>query len=304
MLLQLWWRKSGGSDIEFMSVRSFLFIALLAAGGVLIAPAEGIKTYDAHGLVRHISDDRRAVTIQHDDIPGYMMGMTMAFSVKDTNDLAGIATGDEINFTLAVAETESWVENIRLLAHHVSDVTNNTFVFRADSGELHPGDLLPDGTLRSENGSNLRFSDFHGQALAFTFFFTRCPLPDYCMRMNRNFAAARQILLSDPHAPTNWQFLSISFDADFDQPEVLASYAQLYRGDDSRHWLFATAYKDTLRNLAPRLDLLIMREGESISHNLRTVVLDPHGRIASQFDGNTWTPGQLADALRQAAVTK
>jgi hypothetical protein len=34
---------------------------------------------------------------------------------------------------------------------------------------------------------------------------------------------------------------------------------------------------------------------------MRTVVLDPQGRIASQFDGNTWTPQQLADAIVQAA---
>jgi protein SCO1/2 len=284
-----------------MKTLKFL-VALLVAGEVLTARADGVKTYAAHGLVQHISDDRRAITIQHDAIPGYMMGMTMEFSVRDTNDLAGIVPGDEINFILEVNEQESRVENVHLLAHHISSVTNNTFVFHADSEELQPGDLLPDERLRSESGANLRFSDFHGQAVAFTFFFTRCPLPDYCMRMNRNFAAARQILLADSRAPTNWQFLSISFDPEYDQPEVLASYAQLYRGDDSRHWQFATAYEETLKDLAPRLDLMVVHQGETISQNLRTVVLNPHGRITSQFDGNAWTPEQLADALRQAAT--
>src|SRR5580658_2739501 len=95
-----------------------LLIALAVAGGVLTARADGVKTYTAHGLVQHISDDRRAITIQHDAIPGYMMGMTMEFSVRDTNDLAGIAAGDEINFTLEVNEQESRVQNVHLLAHH------------------------------------------------------------------------------------------------------------------------------------------------------------------------------------------
>ncbi len=206
------------------------------------------------------------------------MGMTMEFAVHDTNELAGITAGDEINFTLAVGATESWVGNVKLISHHVTDVASNTFVFHADSVELHPGDALPDGRLRSENGQQVRFSDFRGQAVAFTFFFTRCPLPDYCLRMNRNFAAAREILLADTQAPTNWQFLSISFDPEFDQPEVLAGYAQLYRGQDGRHWLFATAFQETLSDLAPRLDLIVMHEGESISHNLRTVwSWDPQG---------------------------
>src|SRR5277367_4354655 len=120
-----------------------LSLALVVARTVL---AGDVKSYAAHGLVRHISDDRREVTIQHDAIPGYMMGMTMAFAVHDTDDLAGIASGDEINFTLAVGDADSWVQNVKLLAHHVADVTSNTFVFHADSDELHPGDLLPDGT--------------------------------------------------------------------------------------------------------------------------------------------------------------
>jgi protein SCO1/2 len=281
-----------------------LLAALAVVGELWTARADGVKTYAAHGLVQQISDDRRTITIQHDAIPGYMMGMTMEFSVRDTNDLAGIAAGDEINFTLEVTEQESRVENVRLLSHHISGVTNNTFVFHADSEELQPGDLLPDERLRSENGANLHFSDFRGQAVAFTFFFTRCPLPDYCPRMNRNFAAARQILLADSRAPTNWQFLSISFDPEYDQLEVLASYAQLYRGGDSRHWQFATAYEDSLKDLAPRLDLMVVHQGETISHNLRTVVLNPQGRIASQFDGNAWTPEQLADALRHAATAQ
>jgi protein SCO1 len=286
---------------DIMKRWSFLLCLFLALNCSWAAPVAGVKFYSAHGLVQHVATDRRQVTIHHQSIPGYMMEMTMDFSVKNTNDLTGISTGDEINFTLAVDATESWVTNLQLVAHHVSDVTNNTFVLHSDSPELKPGDLLPDGTLRTETGSEIHLSDFRGRAVAFTFFFTRCPLPDFCPRMNRNFAETRQLLLSNPYAPTNWEFLSISFDPDFDQPEVLSSYAGLYRGNDPQHWLFATASTNTLADLAPRLDLMVMRQGASISHNLRTVVLDPQGRIASQFDGNSWTPQQLADAMVKAA---
>jgi protein SCO1/2 len=146
----------------------------------------------------------------------------------------------------------------------------------------------------------VRFSDFRGKALAFTFFFTRCPLPDYCPRMNNNFKEARALLLSQPNTPTNWQFLCVSFDAEFDKPAHLANYAKMFRGDDEGRWLFASASPDALAELAPRLDLKVAREAGSFSHNLRTVVLDPQGRVHKQFDGNEWTPRQLADALLQA----
>jgi hypothetical protein len=53
--------------------------------------------------------------------------------------------------------------------------------------------------------------------------------------------------------------------------------------------------------LGPSLDLMVVHDGASITHNLRTVVLDTHGRIYKQFDGNQWTPEDLADAVTGAA---
>jgi len=95
--------------------------------------------------------------------------------------------------------------------------------------------------------------------------------------------------------------MSISFDPNFDTPRILADYASFYRGSDTSYWLSAPAPAPTLRDLAPRLDLMVMRQGGSISHNLRTVVLDPQGRIFRQFDGNEWTPQELTNAILEAA---
>jgi len=53
--------------------------------------------------------------------------------------------------------------------------------------------------------------------------------------------------------------------------------------------------------MSPKLDLMVKHEGESISHNLRTVVLDPEGRITHQFDGNQWSAKELAAAMLEAA---
>ena len=47
--------------------------------------------------------------------------------------------------------------------------------------------------------------------------------------------------------------------------------------------------------------LTIENEG-SLVHNLRTIVLDPKGRLFQQFDGNQWTPAELAEAIAKAAA--
>jgi protein SCO1 len=263
--------------------------------------APAVQTYDARGIVRRITPDRSEATIKHEAIPGFMAAMTMDFTVKNTNNLQNIAPGDEITFKLRVTETNSWIESVQLVAHVVEDVTNNVVIFHMPSAELKPGDPLPDFTLTGEDGRTVRFSDFRGRALAFTFFFTRCPLPDFCPRMDLNFAETRNLLRAAADAPTNWQFLSISFDPEYDLPATLTTYAAYYRQHDDDRWLFSVADTNTLKRIAPLLDLMVKHEDNSISHNLRTVVLDPQGRIARQFDGNQWTPRELADAMLAAA---
>lgn len=126
-------------------------------------------------------------------------------------------------------------------------------------------------------------------------------IPGYMPRMNQNFQQAREALLQRTSGPTNWQFLCISFDPEFDMPTVLGNYARSYRGEMSDRWLFASASPALLSELAPRLDLMVAREGGGLSQNLRTVVVDTGGHIHRQFDGNEWTPQQLAGAVAEGA---
>jgi protein SCO1 len=283
---------------------SFIVWFIFMAGGELKAAPEDAETnavfYDAHGIVREIAADRRAATIQHEAIAGYMPAMTMEFPVKNTNELNGISPSDEITFRLVVQENSDWVEDIHFVAHRIESVTNGVVTIHVPTAELKAGDRLPDYELTTETGDKIHISDFRGRVLAFTFFFTRCPLPDYCARMSKNFAETRQLLLNDPGAPTNWQFLSISFDPEIDRPAVLSSYANYFRERNSDRWLFASVSNHTVADLAPKLDLMVVHDEAGISHNLRTVVLDPQGRIFRQFDGNEWIPQKLAEAMLAA----
>jgi protein SCO1/2 len=265
--------------------------------------SNGAPVYSGRGIVLQLSSDRHTATIRHEQIPGYMAAMTMDFTVKDTNELHQIVPNDEITFDLVVQTNSSWIEHVQFQSHHVGggDITNGTYLFHVPSDELKDGDPLPDADLMTENGDLIKLSDFRGRALAFTFFFTSCPLPDYCPRMNRNFTEARQLLDAETNSAAPWQMLSISFDPGFDQPQILAGYATFYRGQDTNHWLFCAAPTNSLTILAPSLGLMIMRDTNGITHNLRTVVVDPRGRIFRQFDGNQWTPRELADAITRAA---
>jgi protein SCO1/2 len=252
-------------------------------------------------VVEQVIAKERRITIHHKEIPNFMPEMTMDFNVRDANQLEGVSPGAEVTFRLLVLQNDAWIENIRCVGHTTPILTNQTSQVLSNVPKLKTGDRWPDGDLLAEDGRRIHFSDFRGRTLALSFFFIRCPLPDYCPLMNRNFAEARKLFQSSPSIHTNYVFLSVSFDPDFDVPEKLASYAALFREGGSEQWLFAAVSPETLVRLPRRLGFSLKRQGASISHNLRTVVLDPQGRFFRQLDGNNWTPQELVEAMKEAS---
>lgn len=260
------------------------------------------RVFATRGVVRSVPDSGNTLVVRHEEIRGYMPKMTMELNVRDPKELQGLERDDEITFHLVATADTHWIDNIKRVGKVAAEKLVAVETNLSPVKELSPGDLLPDHELLAEDGRTVRFSDFRGRAVAFTFIFTRCPLPDFCPRMGNNFAKAREVILSQPNAPTNWQFLSISFDPENDSPTVLRNYAGIYRHDNADRWLFAAAPLKVLATLAPALNLMFAREaGGSISHNLRTVVLNPQGRLHRQFDGNAWTPEALAESMIEAA---
>jgi protein SCO1/2 len=265
-----------------------------------------LRAFMARGVIREIPVAGTTLVVKHEEIPGFMPKMTMEFDVHDTNELGGLTVGDVIVFRVRADEKESWIENIRRAG--TNDVISTAPADPSSVALLHVakmnvGDELPDARLLDEHGATIKMSSFRGQALAFTFIFTRCPLPDFCPRMNQNFSRAREILTRNSAGPTNWQFLSVSFDPEFDKPGVLSRYAYSYRGEKADRWLFAAASGDVMSQMSAQLDFRFANEGDSFLHNLRTVVLDAKGRVYRQFDGNKWKAEDLARAMTEAATT-
>ena len=258
------------------------------------------RTFIVRGSLRELPTDGRSAVIRHEEIPGYMPKMTMTLTLKQPAELRGLVPGDEVEFRLVATEDDHWIESLRRVGRGTVPEARPADPAPVQR-ELVNGGVWPDAPILDETGATRRFADFRGRAIAFTFIFTRCPLPDFCPRMSKHFKRARELLLTRPGAATNWQFVSLSFDPEQDTPAVLSTYAPGYRGANADRWLFGVLSADTLAAVAPRLDLKIGREGGGFSHNLRTVVLDTRGRIHRQFDGNDWTPEELADALVEAA---
>jgi len=91
----------------------FFFLLLLAlAPSCRSGTANRTRTYQAIGRIVSIAPDGESVTIQHEDIAGYMSAMTMGFPVRDPGILDGLAPDDRVRFELTVTEHGLWVSNI------------------------------------------------------------------------------------------------------------------------------------------------------------------------------------------------
>lgn len=275
-----------------------LLLAFLAlAGAWFPAHAEPTTTYPVQGVLRAFDSTSGEATISHDAIAHYMPAMTMAYRVRAPEEMAALRPGDTIRFQLRVTANDAWIDQVRRIGR--SDVPDLAPAPVTAVRELNPGDPLPDVELINEHGKKFHVSDLRGQVIALTFIYTRCPLPTYCPLTTNNFQGAQK-LLAQLGLPDGWHFLSISLDPAHDTPEVLATTLQNREADESR-WTYATGDAAAVSRFGKSVGLeFTTAPNGSISHNLRTVVVDASGKITHIFRGNTWTPQELAAEVRSA----
>jgi cytochrome oxidase Cu insertion factor (SCO1/SenC/PrrC family) len=70
---------------------------------------------------------------------------------------------------------------------------------------------------------------------------------------------------------------------------------------DPKVWTFATAEEAVVDRFAARFGVNVIREKDgTITHSLRTAVIDSSGRVTAIFDNNAWTAGELVRELKAA----
>ena len=277
-----------------MGLRGLSIVGLL----LLLTGCVRGREYELRGQVLAVDPSRQELTIKHGDIHGFMPGMTMPFKVRDPKLLAGRTAGDLVTATLVVRDNVAYLSAVTTTGH--SPLTEPPPARTMDV--LEDGAAVPDLKLTDDSGARRSVSDWHGRVLVVTFVYTRCPLPDFCLRMDQNFAAAQRAIVKDPALRDRIALLSISFDPQHDTPDVLAEHAR-HAGADPRVWRFATGDADAVTGFARRFGVSVFREGtepEGLTHNLRTAVIKPDGTLATILNGNDWTPATLLDAARHA----
>jgi protein SCO1/2 len=271
-----------------------LSIALAACGR---APDASTRQFELQGQILAVRPERREVVIKHQDIKGLMPGMTMPFTVKDDALIAGKKPGDLVTATLVVGETQAYLSALTTTGH--AELSEAASPPAPDI--LMPGQPVMDAPLVDQDNKPRPFSSFKGHRLAVTFIYTRCPLPDFCPLMDKHFAAIQKTILSTP-ALADVRLLTVTLDPAFDRPAILKAYARR-READPAVWTFLTGEPAEVNQFATQFGLYVEHNPQNaidITHNLRTAVIDPEGRLVTVHSGNSWTPAELVADLTAA----
>jgi len=278
-------------------LRGISAAALVLAAACSRGPAP--RQYELNGQILGIKPEEREVLIKHHDIKGFMPGMTTPFKVADAALLEGREPGDLVTATLVIAGNDAHLSTLTTTGAAPLDVPPPPPTAGSGFELLKHGEVVPDQLLIDQDGKPRPLSSLRGHRIALTFTYTRCPMPNFCPLMDRHFAALQREIKKTP-ALADVRLLSVSFDPQFDTPRTLKAHASTLEADPLV-WNFVTGERDEIARFAARFGVTIERDEQNpieITHNLRTAILDPQGRLVKVHTGNSWTPTDLLVDLK------
>jgi len=147
--------------------------------------------------------------------------------------------------------------------------------------------------LVNQNNQNVVFPDFvKSKIVVMNYIFTNCP--DICPLSTNNMRLIQEQLKKEKI--DNVQFVSLSFDPEFDSPEVLRKFAGI-RNLNLSNWTFLTGNKSTTDSVIKKVGVLaipndstIFKNGRKIFyyvHTDRIQLIDTEGKIRKNYKGST-----------------
>src|SRR5262245_49669705 len=239
---------------NILPLYSFLIIGLIVSAcsskrseststSTPIVASSSAKRYEVKGKVVSVDKANRKVTIAHEEIKGYMEAMTMPFTLFNEDVYSELKPGSQVLATLVVDQGRSWLED-----PVISNVVDPNLVSKTEDSGVEPsaGTETPDFALVNQDGKKIGFKQYRGKALILTFIYTRCPLPDYCPLMTKNFSDINRELQGKPALRDKTHLLSITVDPDYDKAKVLRDYGARFAASRSEEH---TSELQSLRHL-------------------------------------------------------
>ena len=260
------------------------------------------REYAVKGMVISVDPAGKWFGVSHERIADFMDAMTMPFEVRQREDLQGVVPGAIVEFTLVVGEKTAYAT--RIVVRHYQTVeqdprtASRLSVMKRMAGfsttPVALGARVPDFALIDQARRRVTLSTFIGKVVVVNFVYTRCALPQFCLRMANDFGALQKRFPQD--LGRDLVLLTITFDPERDTPEALASYASRWQAE-GMGWRFLTGSPEDIRRVCALFGQEAFPDEGLMNHSLHTAVIGRSGLLVANIEGNQFTPEQLGDLV-------
>lgn len=181
------------------------------------------------------------------------------------------------------------------IAGDINKILHDDTVTRGRKAYRGVGDPIPDFALYDENGDLVTAKTLRGKKLVLNFIFTRCAVPTMCpasiARMSRLQREAAEAGVG------NVEFVTFTFDPEFDTPGTLRLYGET-RGLDLDNYTLLTGDPAAVKDLMTQFAILTMDNGGTINHTMATLIVNEQGNITYRKDGSRWSTQDFLERLQ------
>jgi protein SCO1/2 len=289
-------------NMQKSKCKLFSALCILLFAFCVTAVRAADREYTVKGMVLRADPANRSFVVSHEKIVGLMDSMIMPFDVRDAQEMAGVVPGAVVEFTLVVGDKTAYATRIKIQRYQSVEQDPRTArrlaVMRKMAGlagkPLEIGAQVPDFTLIDHTRQSVRFSSLAGRVVVMNFIYTRCALPQFCLRVSNNFGVLQKRFAKE--LGKDVVLLTVTFDPQRDTPEALAAYASQWK-PDPKTWRFLTGPVADVRKGCALFGVEYYPDEGLMNHSLHTVVIDRKGTLVANIEGNSYSPEQLGDLV-------
>ncbi len=262
-----------------------IYISLI----ILLLSCSSKKEYSVVGVVLDKFPERNELSIHHDEIPNFMMAMTMNFKLAKHLNVNSFEIGDSVHFKLFIEKNNIYSDYFQIIDNVEIREPEEDDWFSDDEeySSIRIGEQFTDVTFTDYNNKEVKLSDFNNEFTFITFIFTRCPIPNMCPAL-----IYKQKYIADKFQDHgNVNVLTISFDYLYDTPAILKEkFSTLNSSNDNWHFLSSSNHINDLYMLTKQSSFAFWGvEKNDIGHNMRTILIGPDLKFLKYYDGNEWS---------------
>ena len=254
----------------------------------------GNKSYPVRGTIIEVRQESNEFLIHHDEIPRFMMAMTMPFILADSLDINRFQIGDSLQFYLIIENKKSIANDFQLLGK--GTILESDAMWEDEYTPLDIGEIITNVNLLDLDSNEVSLLRMNGKFKLISYIFTRCPLPNMCPAV----IVKNQFLARSFSNEPNIEFILVSFDYAYDTPSILKkTYESLLETNSNMKAYSSTNHLNDLFTLAGQSNVSFWGIDENdIGHTLRSVLIDPEKRLMKAFDGTDWRPESVERDIR------